>query len=292
MLPNFLVIGAQKSGTTWLNKQLRYHPEIWLPPIKEIHYFDILLLPLTFPLATLLLSSRASTRYWMRSKVKKALEDVNLNRQNLGWHTRYFLLPRTDKWYASLFSPRKGQIAGEVTPNYAAINEKVVAKVYGLMPDIKIIYLLRNPIHRMWSWAAQSYNEQFGYQGLHTISDHTIMKFLQKEKHLVNSQYFTNLQRWERFFPKDKIFVGFFEQIADNPRQLLKDIDAFLELDFSEEYIPDTVHKKVNARQYPEIPDHFAHYLAQQLYGEIEQLHQRFDNEYTENWLHYALKYL
>ena len=111
------------------------------------------------------------------------------------------------------------------------------------------------------------------------------LKFLQKEKHLGNSQYFTNLQRWERFYPKDKIFVGFFEQIADNPRQLLKNIYAFLELDFSDQYIPDTVHKNPNPRQYPEIPDHFAHYLAQQLYGEIEQLHQRFDNEYTESWL-------
>ncbi len=226
----------------------------------------------------------------MRNKVKKALQDVN--RQNIAWHTRYFLLPRTEKWYASLFSPRKGQIADEVTPNYASINEKTVGRVYALMPDIKIIYLLRNPIQRMWSWAAHSYSEQFGYQGLHTISDHTIMKFLQKEKHLGDSQYFTNLQRWERFYPKKQIFIGFFEQIADNPCQQLKDIYAFLELDFSEQYIPDIVHQKVKARQYPEIPEHFAHYLAQQLYGEIEQLHQRFDNEYTENWLHYALKYL
>ncbi len=93
------------------------------------------------------------------------------------------------------------------------------------------------------------------------------------------------------FYPKDNIFICFFEQLTDNPRQLLKDIYEFLELDFSEQYIPDTVHQNPNPRQYPAIPDHFAHYLAQQLYGEIEQLHQRFDNEYTESWLNDALKY-
>ena len=39
-LPSFLCIGAQKAGTTWLHAQLRSHPKVWLPPIKELHYFD------------------------------------------------------------------------------------------------------------------------------------------------------------------------------------------------------------------------------------------------------------
>ena len=37
---HFIGIGAQKSGTTWIDKQLRKIPEFDLPPIKEIHYFD------------------------------------------------------------------------------------------------------------------------------------------------------------------------------------------------------------------------------------------------------------
>jgi len=38
--PDFLVIGAQKAGTTWLFQNLRMHPQVWLPPEKEIHFFD------------------------------------------------------------------------------------------------------------------------------------------------------------------------------------------------------------------------------------------------------------
>ncbi len=38
-LPNFLIIGAQKSGTTWLNWKLRQHPEVYMP-VDEVHYFD------------------------------------------------------------------------------------------------------------------------------------------------------------------------------------------------------------------------------------------------------------
>jgi hypothetical protein len=39
MLPNFLIIGAMKGGTTSLYSYLRAHPEIFMPPTKELHYF-------------------------------------------------------------------------------------------------------------------------------------------------------------------------------------------------------------------------------------------------------------
>ncbi|WP_424097675.1 sulfotransferase domain-containing protein [Moorena producens] len=38
-LPNFLIIGAQKAGTTWLSHNLREHPEVFIPS-DEIHYFN------------------------------------------------------------------------------------------------------------------------------------------------------------------------------------------------------------------------------------------------------------
>ena len=40
MYPDFLGIGAQKAGTTWLGRNLQAHPEVWMPRVKEVHYFD------------------------------------------------------------------------------------------------------------------------------------------------------------------------------------------------------------------------------------------------------------
>lgn len=40
MFPDFIGIGAQKAGTTWLDRNLRPHPQIWMPERKELHYFD------------------------------------------------------------------------------------------------------------------------------------------------------------------------------------------------------------------------------------------------------------
>lgn len=39
-LPDFLGIGGGRCGSTWLYDNLRKHPEVWMPPRKEIHYFD------------------------------------------------------------------------------------------------------------------------------------------------------------------------------------------------------------------------------------------------------------
>src|SRR2546423_4071056 len=40
--PDFLCIGAQKAGTSWLYHQLNSHPDFWMPPVKELRYFDSL----------------------------------------------------------------------------------------------------------------------------------------------------------------------------------------------------------------------------------------------------------
>jgi len=38
--PNYLVIGAQRCGTTWLAETLGQHPDIYVPRPKEIHFFN------------------------------------------------------------------------------------------------------------------------------------------------------------------------------------------------------------------------------------------------------------
>lgn len=40
MLPNFLIIGAAKSGTTWLYEKLRRHPKVYMPRVKELGFFS------------------------------------------------------------------------------------------------------------------------------------------------------------------------------------------------------------------------------------------------------------
>src|SRR5438067_7288066 len=40
--PDFLCVGAQKAGTSWLYHQLEAHADFWMPPFKELHYLNLL----------------------------------------------------------------------------------------------------------------------------------------------------------------------------------------------------------------------------------------------------------
>jgi hypothetical protein len=62
--------------------------------------------------------------------------------------SRYLLLPKSDAWYAGLFRGGSCRVCGETTPAYALLDDRVIARIAGLDPELKLIYLLRNPPER------------------------------------------------------------------------------------------------------------------------------------------------
>jgi sulfotransferase family protein len=304
MFPNFLCIGAQKAGTTWLYRNLDHHPDVWMPPVKEIHYFDRSSLPLIIHRCHLThIRMQGDVLRGLTKRTKPAREQPPVDNngilrtsqkpktiQNSLWGLRFLLLPRTDKWYESLFSPGVGRVTGDITPYYATLATDRVTHIYDLMPEAKIIYVLRNPIHRLWSQAAMHLCKG-GFAGLATIGEEQTREFLEKQIPRRHSDYLRNLRTWS-IYPQQQFFIGFFDQLVQNPHSFLRDVYRFLDLDASEQSIPKTVSEKRNAGQYPAIPEHFARYLARQYYEQIKQLHRRFNNQYTAGWLDSANHYL
>jgi len=118
MIPNFLVIGAQKSGTTWLYDRLRRHPDIFMPKVKEIHFFN----------------RRDSNLEFRRNYEKHDVE-----------------------WYRDHFRRRNGERAiGEATPMYLC-DEAAPGRIRKHLPDVKLIACLRHPTDRAYShyWMAR-----------------------------------------------------------------------------------------------------------------------------------------
>ena len=134
--PDFLVIGAQRAGTTWLHRVLRQHPALWLPPVKELHYFDRLDIKRT------ILSPKERRRVGLKRLL--SLDP---------WLIKYWFRHRDDKWYASLFrgAQARGLIAGEITPAYATLNEKVLRRIQRMNEGIKLVFVMRDPVDRAWS---------------------------------------------------------------------------------------------------------------------------------------------
>ena len=103
-----------------------------------------------------------------------------------------------------------------------------------------------------------------------------------------NSRYCAALEAWEKSFP-GQVKVWFYEQLCENPEELLIEVCEFLEI------APVTTfnHNKIRERVYegPVYPigDSALRYLSNILREEIIALHARFDNAYTKNWLEKGL---
>jgi hypothetical protein len=284
MYPDFLGIGAQKCGTTWLYDNLARHPDIWMPPVKEMHYLDH-----RPPLLVTRLLSRSSHHRAARVHLRNCLLAAwrGGSRADLAWAARYCLSPRDDRWYGSLFPKTEGHISGEICPGYARLGPDEVGHVHKLMPEAKIIYLLRNPVERAWSALAHHFREHYA-GGIETIPESEIEARLHKPKSWRHGEYLKNLAAWEAHYPSDQIFIGFFDDLQESPKSLLGTILDFLKVDGGEQGVPGGVETRRNPGRGEEVPPQLERVLARAFADEVRGLNDRFDNAHTRRWLAYT----
>lgn len=285
MNPQFLIIGAQKAGTTWLFKNLESHPEIWLPPEKELHFFD---LPPGMPLYWLLFAPLKAARAWTWDRMIRDWRKVRSCEGSAWWYWKYYFLPRCWYWYDSLFYPDAGQICGEATPRYATLKERQIQKIMERLPHLKIIYILRDPIERMWSDVAMFHSKRFGEKGLSNANGDSVVRFVNNPVNLAHSKYSENLARWEKHVPATQIFVGYYDEIAKNPNSLIKQVFDFLNVDSSFHPPDDLLKRRINKNDYPRIPDQISEMLSKHLVRDLEMLSKKTQNEWVKEWLNSA----
>ena len=178
-LPDFLVIGAQRAGSSLLHQILLGHPQVYVPvQRKEVHYFD-----------------------------------------------RYF--ERGAEWYQSYFpaGDEAGQYRaiGEVTPDYLATAE-APARIHALLPQCRLIAILRNPVDRAYSWyqhARRSRNER-----------RDLATFLEEDPEALRAGlYHRHLQSYLALFPGEALLVVLYEELLRDPGRELGRLAEFLGVD-------------------------------------------------------------
>src|SRR5215217_579788 len=175
-LPDFLGVGAPRAGTTWLHANLSRHPEIWMTPVKEVHYFDKRRLPRSENRNYRSQLRKRLRRYRRRDTYREVIRRGDSGfLMNLSWDVHFFLRRRDNDWYQGVFRPQPEQIAGEITPAYSTLKRRVVKEIRGINPDMRIIYLLRDPIERSWSSALMSLAKR-GDRPVESITDEELME--------------------------------------------------------------------------------------------------------------------
>ena len=283
MYPDFIGIGAQKAGTTWLYQNLRAHPEIWMPEEKEIHYFDEKI-KLKGGIWTRLRGDSPADQRWRR-QVRVRLRRIPQDRSagDLSWAFKYFLGRPDDDWYASLFGPGKGKITGESTPDYSILNKAAISHVHDLMPGAKIIFMMRSPIERPWSVL----NMGFRSRGEETesVPDETFDARLENRRKRRMTSYLRTLKNWSTFYPEDQIFVGFLEDVRFFPEELLRRLHEFLGVTSSFDY--QVLRRRINSGRQSTMPTRSAARLSEVYRGQIRALSRRFGG-YADFWLYCA----
>lgn len=205
--PDFLCIGAHKAGTTWLYQQLDSHPDFWMPPVKELHYFDQL--------------SRVQRAAYPRCRDER-------DRRFLERLKSLSAEPGIDfENYGRLFEPKASLFSGDISPNYSTLSDEVIREVVGYFSNLKVIFLARDPVERFWSHLSMEVHyrqiEPFDATDINEVN-----RNLSRRGMLLRSYPSAVVARWKRYVDSEQFRVYFFDDLQNNPAELRRSILRFL----------------------------------------------------------------
>jgi hypothetical protein len=231
--PNFVCIGAQKAGTTWLWESLRQHRSVWLPPIKELHWFDVRYPPRD-------LGGRHTFRH--RTGIRRFTPLINRAAWNdLPWLISFYRSLGSDRTYCDLFKRSDSCIKGEFTPAYAILDSDVVETIHTEVPDdCKILFVMREPVDRLWSGLRMYCRKR--RLDINSLSVDQLDALAMRPDHALRSDYARTLKNWSVF--GDRLGVFFFEDMLRDPAQFLRSVLTFLNLDSN--WQPDSINNVSN----------------------------------------------
>jgi len=136
---------------------------------------------------------------------------------------------RSIRWYAGRFAAAGDRVRGEITPNYAELGPGRIEEIAGLMPDLKLLLMIRNPIDRAWSHAQMNLARQQSRPLESVPKDEFIAHF--RSAHSIDSgDYPAILDRWSRRFPDNRFWIGSYDHMVEQPEELLTSVFDFLDV--------------------------------------------------------------
>jgi len=199
MIPNFIMIGAAKAGTTALYWYLAEHPQVFMSPMKETNYFA----------------------YGLDGRGDLLYGDPDLHRFRV----------RSWSEYEALFAGAGEAAAiGEVSPIYLECPQ-AAARIRERLPAVRIICGLREPVDRAYS----DYLMYLRSRGrrLDPVRDLTATsEWARPDSHWMQiGRYHEMLSRYFDAFPRKQIHVFLFDDLKHDPRGVIRDMYRFLGVD-------------------------------------------------------------
>ncbi|RQH23134.1 sulfotransferase domain-containing protein [Okeania hirsuta] len=195
-LPNFIIFGSTKSGSTSLCNYLVQHPDIFISKKKEPNFF--------------------------------LYDEGSIITNKKGKTTVY-----TIDWYKYWFRKAQEKAIGEASVSYIA-NEQAPIRIKSRLPDVKLIALLRDPVSRVYSHYLfnQRNNKHEGEKSLLKVIE-ADQKQGYPEQYFEKGLYYYYLKKYFDIFDRQNIKLFLFEDFTSDPLKVVKDIFTFLNVDSS-----------------------------------------------------------
>ena len=205
MLPNFLVIGAAKAGTTALYWYLAEHPAVFIVPEKETNYFG----------------------YGVDEKGRLLYGDPDVHK---------FPIRTLEQYERSFEGAGAAQAVGEASPIYLECPQ-AAARIQSTIPQVRIIACLRQPVERAYS----DYLMELRHRGRRFDPDRELKAgsawARPDSRWMQIGRYGEHLARYYEAFPREQIHVFLFDDLQKNPLGVVQGVYRFLGIDQS--FVPD-----------------------------------------------------
>lgn len=201
LIPDFLIIGAGKCGTTSLDKYLKQHPEIFIPKVKEPNFYG-----------------------YENTKIEDLASEPDEVKHFQGSVTNF-------EDYIALFEAAKpGQLKGETSNTYM-YHPDAPARIRYYNPQMKLIAILRQPSNRLYSrYLHLARENRVPTNSFEDCLDKSSIWW--KRNDLVKEGfYYKNLSPLYKLFPTGNIRIYLYEELNDQPAKVLGDIFQFLGVD-------------------------------------------------------------
>lgn len=160
------------------------------------------------------------------------------------------------EWYRSRFDTRKicGTRFGEITPAYAILAPDKIRECYKNVPNIKLIYLLRNPMERAWSSAKMALAR--AEMEISEASNQWFIDHFKSRGSMMRGDYEQCLRSWLSVYPEQQLLLCYYEDLKAEPEALLRRCFRHIGVeDDNYDWSVDLKSKVFASQDYP-LPDH------------------------------------
>lgn len=217
-------VGATKAGTTWLYRYLHDHPECAMPAVKEAHYWDtfdtdrcakqlVAFRVRLHEMQDAQAQANAEGRGWQVENMERRINDMQALITVLEGDRK------ADSAYAAWLGNRRdaARVVGDITPNYATLSDEELARMRDLSPNTKFLYLIRDPLDRLWSHIRmQARRQRQEHEVYEKKSNNILYRILNRghEQHILErGDYPKIIRKLRRVIPEGRLLIQFAEDL-------------------------------------------------------------------------------